>query len=336
MRPLLKITLVVLLLGAAGIWTIQYVSQDDPPAAGAGEGGAAEDGAAGGGAAEDGANGGAAGGEEPGDDAGSVQDAEGKEGDAGEAPKASEEEGEDESAPASGTPDASEAPAGAKDEETNDGKNAEGNGASSGVDPASEEVKAAILLVNKQHPLDKDYVPDDLVVPDVKFSFSGEDQKKQLQRVAAEALEKLFAAAEEDGIELRAVSGYRSYSRQKSIFEYNAGIKGEKEANRTSARPGESEHQTGLAMDVSAASVNYALEETFGETVEGIWLKEHAPEYGFIIRYPQEKEDITGYKYEPWHLRYLGVEIAKFVTEQGLTLEEYLLGEDAVKEAAAN
>ncbi|HZG75871.1 MAG TPA: M15 family metallopeptidase [Paenibacillus sp.] len=190
--------------------------------------------------------------------------------------------------------------------------------------PISAEAKAAIVFVNKQNPLDASYKPDDLVVPDVKFSFDGDNPKKQLRREAAEALEKLFAKAEEDGIELRAVSGYRSYATQKAIFERNAKLKGEEEANRTSAYPGQSEHQTGLAMDVSAASVNYALEEAFGETAEGIWLAENAPSFGFIIRYPQNKEDITGYKYEPWHLRYLGVDIAEFVTEQGLTLEEFL------------
>jgi len=236
-----------------------------------------------------------------------------------------------ESEPASGTPEAepaeAEAPADRPSTEPREAPGAApgvGSGAAGTVDPASAEAKAAILLVNKQNSLDASYKPDDLVVPDVKFSFDGDNPKKQLQRVAAEALERLFAAAEKDGIELRAVSGYRSYATQKAIFERNAKLKGEAEANRTSAYPGQSEHQTGLAMDVSAASVNYALEEAFGETVEGIWLAEHAAEFGFIIRYPQEKEEITGYKYEPWHLRYVGVDVAEYVTAQGLTLEEYL------------
>jgi len=231
------------------------------------------------------------------------------------------------SEPASGTPKAepaeAEAPADRPSTEPREAPGV-GSGAAGTVDPASAEAKAAILLVNKQNSLDASYKPDDLVVPDVKFSFDGDNPKKQLQRVAAEALERLFAAAEKDGIELRAVSGYRSYATQKAIFERNAKLKGEAEANRTSAYPGQSEHQTGLAMDVSAASVNYALEEAFGETVEGIWLAEHAAEFGFIIRYPQEKEDITGYKYEPWHLRYVGVDVAEYVTAQGLTLEEYV------------
>ncbi|WP_309122403.1 M15 family metallopeptidase [Paenibacillus sp.] len=232
----------------------------------------------------------------------------------GEAPS------EPEDVPASGSPE--EAPS--SDEPAEEAPEAEEPRDEETAPAFSDEAKAAILFVNKEHPLDAKYKPDDLVVPDVKFSFDGDNPKKQLQRVAAEALERLFAQAEEDGIELRAVSGYRSYATQKAIFERNASIKGEEEANRTSAYPGQSEHQTGLAMDVSAASVNYALEEVFGETVEGIWLAENAASHGFIIRYPKDKEDVTGYKYEPWHLRYVGVDIAEFVTEQGLTLEEFL------------
>ena len=135
--------------------------------------------------------------------------------------------------------------------------------------------------------------------------------------------ETMFAAAKEDGIELAGVSGYRSYARQKAIFEANVQKKGEQEANRVSAYPGQSEHQTGLTMDVSSKSVNYALEEEFGESKEGKWLAEHAHEYGFIIRYPKDKEDVTGYVYEPWHIRYVGKELAAAVYESGLTLEEF-------------
>lgn len=306
MKVLLRIILVVA-IGAVGIFTVQAVMDSRDTQAEAGAGGS--DGSAGGGSEGSGANAGDVAADE-GDvaaDAGVVGSDE-----PAEAGDAVEPEGNE---PASAAP-AGDVPA-------------------LPADPVSAEAKAAILLVNKQHPLESDYKPTDLVVPDVKFSFSGEDQKKQLRREAAEAIERLFAAAKKDGIELRAVSGYRSYARQKSIFENNARTKGEEEANRTSARPGESEHQTGLAMDVSAASVNYALEEVFGETVEGIWLAEHAQEYGFIIRYPKEKEDITGYKYEPWHLRYVGEDIAQFVTEQGLTLEEYLLDDNSPQTAGS-
>ena len=178
-------------------------------------------------------------------------------------------------------------------------------------------------VVNKKRNLPSDYVPGDLTVPDVPFSFSGNAEKKQMRQDAAAALEKLFAGAENDGIELKAVSGYRSYARQQTIFNQNARKEGEEAANRTSARPGQSEHQTGLAMDVSSASVGYALDTRLGEMKEGIWLAAHAAEYGFIIRYPKDKQDETGYTYEPWHIRYVGKEAARDIARSGLTLEQY-------------
>lgn len=181
-----------------------------------------------------------------------------------------------------------------------------------------------LVLVDKKRNLPSDYVPEDLVVPDVKFSFSGENEKKYMRKEAADALEELFAGAKEDGIELTAVSGYRSYKRQKAIFDSNAQKKGADVANQTSAVPGQSEHQTGLAMDVSSASAKYELETTFGDTKEGKWLASHAHEYGFIIRYPEGKEAITGYTYEPWHVRFVGKDVAQAVYDSGLTLEEFM------------
>ncbi|MBW7474682.1 M15 family metallopeptidase [Paenibacillus oenotherae] len=183
---------------------------------------------------------------------------------------------------------------------------------------------STVVLVNKKRPLSSLYKPGDLVVPNVPFSFSGNSEKKQMRNIAAAALEKLFAGAKADGISIKAVSGFRSYKTQEAIFNRNAKIKGAAVANKTSARPGQSEHQTGLAMDVSSASVKYGLEQSFGSTKEGKWLKAHAAEYGFIIRYPQGKEKITGYSYEPWHIRYVGVYIAGQITKQQLTLEEYM------------
>jgi len=182
------------------------------------------------------------------------------------------------------------------------------------------------VLVNKQRGLPKDYAPDDLVVPDVPFSFSGEHEKKHLREPAARALEALFRKAAEDGIELAAVSGYRSYGTQAAIFNWNVQTQGEEHARRYSAYPGTSEHQTGLAMDVSSRSVNYALIEEFAETAEGKWLAENCAEFGFIIRYPNGKEHITGYAYEPWHLRYVGTDIARTIMAVGGTLEEYFEG----------
>jgi len=184
-----------------------------------------------------------------------------------------------------------------------------------------------LVLVNKERNLPADYVPDDLTVPAVPFSFSGDNPKKYMRQAAATALEELFAASEEAGLELYAVSGYRSYATQKAIFENKAASRGEAEANRTSARPGQSEHQTGLAMDVTCRQVNFGLETEFGTTPEGEWLAENAYKYGFIIRYEQGKEDITGYSYEPWHLRYLGKPTAADVFARGVTLEEYFAEE---------
>ncbi|MGV2685696.1 D-alanyl-D-alanine carboxypeptidase family protein, partial [Clostridium perfringens] len=115
-----------------------------------------------------------------------------------------------------------------------------------------------------------------------------------------------------------------SYARQKSIYENNVRTKGEVEANRVSAVPGTSEHQTGLTIDVSSPSAGNALEETFGHTAEGQWLAQHASEFGFIIRYPEGAENITGYVYEPWHIRYVGKDLAPDIADSGMTLEEYL------------
>lgn len=189
--------------------------------------------------------------------------------------------------------------------------------------PVVTNYTSIAVIVNKERSLPQDYQPEDLVIPDVPFFIEGEDQKKHLRKPAAEALEQLFAAAEEDGIELVAVSGYRSYQRQKTIFEYNVANQGEEHARRFSAMPGTSEHQTGLTMDVSSRQFGNRLEQEFGETEAGKWLAEHSHEHGFIIRYPQGKEEITGYAYEPWHLRYVGKPLAMNIAASGLTMEEY-------------
>ena len=126
------------------------------------------------------------------------------------------------------------------------------------------------------------------------------------------------AAAYEDGISLYIVSGYRSYDTQYYIYWDYVSSDGQAEADRYSARPGHSEHQTGYAFDLNS------LDQSFGDTPEGIWLKENCYKYGFIIRYPKEKESVTGYMYEPWHVRYLGKDIATSVYNSGLCLEEYL------------
>lgn len=181
-----------------------------------------------------------------------------------------------------------------------------------------------LVLVNKNYALPADFEPEDLVVPNVPFPFTEDDPKKQLRKEAAHALESLFAATEEAGLHLFAQSGYRSYDRQEVIFASNVERHGEEHANTYSARAGESEHQSGLVMDVTSQEVAFDLITDFGDTEEGKWLKNHAHEYGFIIRYPEGKEHITKYQYEPWHLRYVGVKAATEIMTNDLTLEEYL------------
>lgn len=195
---------------------------------------------------------------------------------------------------------------------------------SSDVNRGSSMPNDLLVLVNKKNSLPSNYVPKNLVVPNVPFSFEGYSPKKLMRQEAAGALEKLFKKAERDNIELYAVSGYRSYDYQKEIFNSYVAQKGFEKANQFSAKPGESEHQTGLTMDVTSPAVNFGLIQNFGETKEGKWLKENAPEFGFIIRYSKGKEQITGYQYEPWHLRYVGKAIAKDISNQNTTLEEYL------------
>ncbi|TSB44792.1 M15 family metallopeptidase [Alkalicoccobacillus porphyridii] len=178
-----------------------------------------------------------------------------------------------------------------------------------------------LAFVNHDYLLPSDYIPDDLVIPDVKFSYGYQDTDKSYMREeAAAALEGLFGAAQEEGIELAAVSGYRSYDRQEELYEQAISRSGPEQ--EFVAKPGSSEHQSGLAMDVSSSSVNYGLVQEYENTKEGQWLAEHAHHFGFIIRYQKDKEDITGYGYEPWHIRYVG-ESAIEIYESQLVLEEF-------------
>ena len=166
-----------------------------------------------------------------------------------------------------------------------------------------------LILVNKNNKAPA--VPVTLVKPDVQPTREAVSENIYMRPEAAAALEDLFEAAAQDGITLYATSGYRSYSTQKAIFE---------------RKPGYSEHQTGLAMDIEGETTKgTGLTEAFGESPEGIWTAEHCAEYGFIIRYPKGKTNITGYIYEPWHLRYVGKEAAAEITELGVTFEEYIL-----------
>ncbi|GAE94646.1 D-alanyl-D-alanine carboxypeptidase [Gracilibacillus boraciitolerans JCM 21714] len=161
-----------------------------------------------------------------------------------------------------------------------------------------ENPESVELVVNKQRKLPDGYAPNDLVEANVSYYAAEGDPKRLLRQEAATALEELFKAAKAVGLELVAVSGYRSYERQKQIYESNVVNKGQEHADKFSAKPGTSEHQTGLAMDVASAALVAVLEQSFIETDEGKWLENHAHKYGFVIRYPEGKEAITGYSYE--------------------------------------
>ncbi|KUO61305.1 MAG: D-alanyl-D-alanine carboxypeptidase [Gracilibacter sp. BRH_c7a] len=187
------------------------------------------------------------------------------------------------------------------------------------------DITSITVLVNKQNHLSDDYVPPDLVEPNIPFTFAEKAEKRLLRQEAASHLEELFTVAQENDIILYGVSGYRSYQTQEYLFQYFVQRDGsEEKANQISARPGESEHQTGLAMDVTSESVNFGLIESFGDTKEYEWLKDNAHLFGFVVRYPQGKEHITEYTYEPWHLRYVGQELALKLYENNMSYEEYL------------
>ncbi|MGO4886772.1 D-alanyl-D-alanine carboxypeptidase family protein [Anaerobacillus sp. MEB173] len=197
------------------------------------------------------------------------------------------------------------------------------------VDPEGRQIVTnlsdILILVNKDRQLPYDYEPEDLIEPEVPFSFEGNISKRLMREEAAHALEELFLEADKEDVEIFAVSGYRSYERQEAVFAYYVNQKGEHEARKVSAYPGQSEHQTGLAMDITSRSVNLKITEEFGETSEGMWLMENAHNFGFIIRYPKDKTEITGYSYEPWHIRYVGKTAALEIFERKITLEEYFL-----------
>ena len=177
-----------------------------------------------------------------------------------------------------------------------------------------DDVTSIWVVVNKQRPLSpKTFAPTDLV------AVGG---GQQLRKEAAAALVQLISAAKTDGKYISPLSGYRSYNTQVTVYNREVSTYGQTVADSQSARPGTSEHQTGLSIDVGGGGCG--VEDCFGKTAEGKWVAANAYKYGFIIRYPETKQPITGYRYEPWHIRYVGVELATEMQKQGVqTLEEF-------------
>lgn len=179
-----------------------------------------------------------------------------------------------------------------------------------------------LVLVNREHSLEENYEPDDLVIPNIPLQTSSNMTAHVRYQVAVE-LENMFNDAKKVGINLIGISGYRSCDYQTTVYNDAVTNDGAIAADNYVAHPGHSEHQTGLAIDVLSDEYSN-LDEGFENTESFKWLSENISNYGFIIRYPKGKEDITGYSYEPWHLRYVGKNAAKEINDNQLTLEEYL------------
>lgn len=178
-------------------------------------------------------------------------------------------------------------------------------------------------LVNRNYLLPSSYTPSNLIEPKIQFSFDYQNDKRKLRKPAAKALEKMFNAAKKKNLILCGVSGYRSYERQRQIYLRNISLYGSSATDTFSAKPGSSEHQTGLTIDISCRQVNYLLVQDFAKTKEGKWVIKNAHKYGYIIRYPSGKSEVTGYHYEPWHIRYVGVDLATYLYNNNMTMEEY-------------
>ena len=189
-------------------------------------------------------------------------------------------------------------------------------------DPVFYDTNSYLIVANKKHRLPEGYEPADLVQPNVITRYGD----WQMRQEAATAIEQMFAAAEQEGVTLVLGSGYRSEDLQAYFYNGYVANRGKEYADTISSRPGYSDHQTGLATDLCGVSdTSTDLSRSFEDTVEGAWLRDHAHEYGFIMRYPKDKEDITGYACEPWHFRYIGVEYATKIYNRDVfyTFEEY-------------
>ena len=180
----------------------------------------------------------------------------------------------------------------------------------------AENLNTNLILVNKYNYLTEDYIPENLEPIDIAYARSG----MQLVREAKEAFETLSEDAKKEGMNIIAMSSYRSYDYQVNLYDNYVATDGKEAADTYSARAGYSEHQTGLAVDVYNKVLPYT---SFEETEEFNWMQENAYKYGFILRFPKDKVNITGYQYESWHYRYVGKEAAKYIHNHDLTLEEY-------------
>lgn len=201
------------------------------------------------------------------------------------------------------------------------GENHTITGVPDAVDTKTSDDGDVLVLVNKLHAVSKDYKPKGMVYMDNSLSTW---ENLELKEEAYEAYKKMYADAKDLGFNLKVCSAYRTYDTQVGLFNNSVKNRGWETTYLRSAYPGRSEHHTGLSVDITSKSMGWNLSQDFADYEDGEWLNTHCQDYGFIVRYPKDKTDITGYAYEPWHFRYVGEEVAKYIMENNLTLEEYL------------
>ena len=183
------------------------------------------------------------------------------------------------------------------------------------------------VLINRENRLDKNYIPNDLIATDENennfHNFVDPTLKPMISKSILPYFLELQKAAKEDGFNIIIDSGYRSYQYQQDVWNHNLNKIGLEETTRKVAPPGASEHQTGLTFDVAYIIDGVFVDKIDDSMRETKWLFDNAYKFGFILRYPKGKEEITGYSYEPWHYRFVGKELAKKLFSEGITLEEY-------------
>lgn len=177
-------------------------------------------------------------------------------------------------------------------------------------------------VVSKDYPLNNPHYTPTVSLATVATRSDKPLEERSLRTDIMPAVESLFAAAKNQGYDLMIGSGYRSYEQQTIYYNSYVAKNGQEVADTFSARPGRSEHQTGLTFDISYVDRTCYLDTCFGETAAGKWLAAHAAEYGFILRYPKDKISVTKYTYEPWHFRYIGKDLARALGQSGLALDE--------------
>lgn len=173
-----------------------------------------------------------------------------------------------------------------------------------------------LVIVNKQNKLPDNFTPSNLVLIPKKYC----DKKMYIKKEVLKNFIKMYNEIKEENLNITIISAYRNSDYQENLYNNYVKEKGKRYADRCSARKNHSEHQTGLAIDIMGENMDYNL---FDKTKEYLWMKDNSHKYGFILRYPKKKEKITGFKFEPWHYRYVGIDIATQIYNKNITLEEY-------------